>query len=52
MILPAYDEYIEVYGIKNNTKDLIYEKYWSEADMEKIKNIVNEINKELNIWKK
>jgi sucrose-6-phosphate hydrolase SacC (GH32 family) len=41
------EDIIEVYGIKDNNKYLIYEIYWSKENVEKIKCIVNELNKKL-----
>ena len=47
MIKPAFEEFIEVYGIKKNMDYLLYETYWSEEDMENIKKRVIELNKKL-----
>jgi len=43
-VLPA-DDIIEVYGIENNRKYLIYKTEWSKNNIKEIKNIVNELNK-------
>jgi hypothetical protein len=48
MIKPIIEDNIKVYGVKNNIKYLIYKIDWSEENMIKIKNIVNEINNSLN----
>jgi uncharacterized membrane protein YhiD involved in acid resistance len=48
MFLPVTDDIIEVYGvIKKHNKDLIYTIDWSENNMNKINDIVNELNVEL-----
>jgi len=43
-IFPPEDN-IEVYGIEENKKYLIYKMYWSKDSIKKIINIVNELNK-------
>jgi len=40
------EDVIEVYGIKNNNKYLIYKMYWSQENVKKLKDIVDKLNKE------
>jgi hypothetical protein len=40
-------DFIEVYGVKNRNKYLIYKKDWSKEEAKNIKNVVNEINTKL-----
>jgi len=46
-IIPAND-IIEVYGIENNKKYLIYKIEWSKNGIKEIINIVNELNQNIN----
>jgi len=41
------EDNIEVYGIENNNKYLIFTRGWSKENVQKIKNIVEKINEQL-----
>jgi hypothetical protein len=42
------EDIIEIYGIENNNKYLLYKMNWSKDNAQKVKNIVNKLNDEIN----